>query len=349
MRTTHSFERIPLLNVSRTRDGPGDLPALKAEARQRLTVRGVLSSSPTTQALVDFVRVLSPLQIASPQTEASAKAENAVTFEARSEKIQTIATWIPASRQIMDDFAELASFLQSGLLYYTNLAEELQLLSGSGTGTDLDGLITQSDAFNTALLGSGWTRIDIIGDVIQQITVAKEIPPTFVILHPFDWWRMRLLKDSLGRYILGDPQTVVSPSLFGLSVVPTVSIASGTFLVGSGDPEACEIRDRQEAIVEISTEYSDYFVKNLVAVRCEKRLAFARRILLLFGVGFVFVPLVGLGCVLVYRDRTWFGLVVLWSHLFFLGGAIFLLTLSLFRWIWRWWLRLGKNYRRKKH
>jgi len=70
------------------------------------------------------------------------------------------------------------------------------------------------------LLGGGWTRLDIIGDVIQQITVAKEIPPTFVILHPFDWWRMRLLIDSLGRYILGDPQTVVSPSLFGLNSSP---------------------------------------------------------------------------------------------------------------------------------
>jgi len=39
-----------------------------------------------------------------------------VTFEAKSEKVQTIATWVPASRQIMDNFQELTSFLQSGLL-----------------------------------------------------------------------------------------------------------------------------------------------------------------------------------------------------------------------------------------
>ena len=38
---------------------------------------------------------------------------------------------------------------------------------------------------------------------------------------------------------------------------------------------ASEIRDRQEMIVEVSTEHQDYFVKNLVAIRAEKRLCLA--------------------------------------------------------------------------
>jgi HK97 family phage major capsid protein len=85
---------------------------------------------------------------------------------------------------------------------------------------------------------------------------------------------MRLQKDSFGRYILGDPQQpLVQSALFGLTPVVTTSIASGTFLVGGGQPVQAEIRDRMELVIEISTEYSDYFVKNLVAVRAEKRLA----------------------------------------------------------------------------
>jgi HK97 family phage major capsid protein len=50
-------------------------------------------------------------------------------------------------------------------------------------------------------------------------------------------------------------------------------IAPGSFLVGSGSPVAAEIRDRMEMTVEISTEHSDYFTRNLVAIRAEKRLA----------------------------------------------------------------------------
>ena len=249
------------------------IPGITLEARQTLTVRDLLSARPTTMQVVDFVKVNTPMAIASPQVEASAKAENAVMFSSVSEKVRTIATWIPASKQILDDFTELMGFINSTLPYYVNLAEEIQLLSGDNTGENLHGLITQAAAFNTGLLSSskGWNKIDIVGRAIQQITGAKELDPTFVVLHPNDWWEMRLTKDGFGRYILGDPQTNVRPSLFGLDVVYTTSIANGTFLVGSGNPVASEIRDRMEMQVEISTEHQDFFTKNLVAVRGEKR------------------------------------------------------------------------------
>jgi HK97 family phage major capsid protein len=248
-------------------------PGITLEARQTLTVRDLLSARPTTMQVVDFVKVNTPMAIASPQVEASAKAENAATFTSVSEKVRTIATWIPASKQILDDFTELLGFINSTLPYYVNLAEELQLLSGDNTGENLHGLITQAAAFNTGLLSStkGWNKIDIIGRAVQQITGAKELDPTFVVLHPNDWWEMRLTKDGFGRYILGDPQTNARPSLFGLDVIYTTSIANSTFLVGSGNPVASEIRDRMEMQIEFSTEHQDFFTKNLVAVRGEKR------------------------------------------------------------------------------
>lgn len=251
------------------------IPGITPEARQTLTVRDALTARPTSMAVVDFVKVSSPMGIASPVAEASTKPENAVTFTSSSEKIRTIATWIPATKQILDDFTELASFLQSSLTYYVNLEEELQLLAGDNTGENLHGIIPQASAFNTALLvpSQGWNKIDIIGRAIEQLTTAKEIPPTFVVMHPSDWWSIRLLKDSLGRFLIGDPQTSANARLFDLLVIPTTSITAGTFLVGSGNPAAAEIRDRAELQYEVSTEHADYFVKNLVACRAEKRMA----------------------------------------------------------------------------
>jgi HK97 family phage major capsid protein len=248
---------------------------ITVEARQALRIRDLLTARPTLMQVVDFVRVKQALSPASPVAEASSKFENALNFESKSEKVRTIATWIPATKQILDDFSELAGFINTSLPYYVNLEEELQLLSGDSTGENLDGLIVQASAFNTALLhaAAGWNKIDIVGRTIEQITAAKELQPTFIVLHPTDWWDIRLTKDQFGRYILGDPQTNVAPSLFGLDVVSTTSIASGTFLVGSGSPIASEIRDRMEMQVEISTEHADFFTKNLVAIRAEKRLA----------------------------------------------------------------------------
>jgi HK97 family phage major capsid protein len=259
------------------------LPGITPEARQTLTIADMLVRTPTTQAIIDFVKVNAGPAIASPQTEAADKGENSTTFTAASEKVQTIATWIPATRQVLDDMPELLMFLETMLPYYVNLEEEREILNGAGT-TDLHGLVTQATAYNTALTPAvgGWNRIDIIGRVIQQIMTAKELAPTFVALNPLDYWSIMLTKDSYGRYIMGNPQqpgiimqtggvSMNAPNIFGLVLVPTTSMTSGTFLVGSGSPIAVEIRDRMTMQIEIATQHSDFFTKNLVAVRAEKR------------------------------------------------------------------------------
>jgi HK97 family phage major capsid protein len=252
-------------------------PGIVTEARQTLKIRDLFSARPTTMQVIDFVKVSSPLAIASPVAEGSVKPQNSLSFTTVSEQVRLLATWIPATRQVLDDFTELMSFIQSSLPYYVNQEEELQFLSGDGTGQNIHGLIPQAAAFNAALLPSaakGWNKIDVIATAIKQINAAKEIDPTFAVLSTNDWWDMRLQKDGFGRYILGDPQTAVRPSIFGLDVVPTTSMAAGTFLVGSGSPVAAEIRDRMDMVVEISTSHDTYFTRNLIAIRAEKRVAF---------------------------------------------------------------------------
>ncbi len=252
------------------------IPGIVPEARQRLFVRDLLPQRPTTLQIVDFVRVSTPLTKGSPQSESNDKHENAMVMVAYSEKVRTLATTIPASRQVLDDLSELMAFLQVGLPYYVSLEEELQLLSGDGTGENLHGITVQASAFNTSLLSgtAGWNKIDLIGRAIQQIAEAKELPPTFIVLNPRDWWSIRLTKDAYGRYILGDPMEPAGvPNLFGLLPVATTSMSQGSFLVGSGSPIAIEIRDRMSMVVEIATQHSDFFARNLIMIRAEARMA----------------------------------------------------------------------------
>ena len=246
------------------------------EAQQELTIRNLLSARPTSMAQIDFIKVNAALSKASPQVESSAKTENAVTFTTAAALVRTIATWIPATRQILEDFVELMGFLMTNLPFQVNREEELQILSGDNTGQNLNGLITQAQSFDTNLLVAalGWNRIDILGRAIQQIQADNEVTPTFVVLHPNDWWAIRLTKDSYGRYILGDPQQpMANPNIFGLRVLVTSNITTGTFLVGCSSAVCQEIRDRSGMTVEISTEHSTYFTENKVAIRAEKRLA----------------------------------------------------------------------------
>ncbi len=266
--TAFGFATTGVLQIDR-------IPGVTIEARQMLTVRDLLFARPTTMSVVDFVKVSTPPSKASPIAEASEKFQNQTVFASASERIRTIATWIPGTKQLLDDLPELLGYLQTALPYYVNLAEETELLSGDASGEHLHGLITQAASFTTGLLpNSGWNRIDVIGRAVQQIAASNEIPPTFFLLNTNDWWNVRLTKDQFGRYILGDPQTTGNNiKVFGLDMVPTTSIAQGTFLVGSGNPAASEIRDRMDVTVEISTQHMDFFTKNLIAIRAEKRLA----------------------------------------------------------------------------
>jgi HK97 family phage major capsid protein len=252
------------------------VPGITLEARQKLTIEDVLASAPTTQAAVDFIKVNVPMSPASPVPEASVKPENQMGFTSLSEKVKTIAHWIPATRSVLDDLPSLMAAIQGSLLYYLALEVETQILAGDNAGEDLHGLIPQASEFNPTLLppaSAGWQRIDIIAAAIAQINEARELDPTFVVLNVVDYWALKLTKDSLGRYLLGNPNLPGNPQIFGLNLIYTTSIPKGIFLVGSGNPAAASVRNRMEAVVEISDSHASFFTSNLLAIRGERRLA----------------------------------------------------------------------------
>ena len=97
-------------------------------------------------------------------------------------------------------------------------------------------------------------------------------------MNPADWPDLRLLKDQNEGYIGGSPFSngPVQPgeSLFGKRVVVTTSISRGVALVGAFATGA-QIFRRGGLMVEASNSHSDYFQRNLTAIRAETRLALA--------------------------------------------------------------------------
>ena len=250
-------------------------PGIVPEARRTLRIRDLLTAIPTSMNAIDFVKVNAHAKVVSPQTEASAKAENEITFTTATANVRTIATWIPATKQVLDDFEGLEGFLRTSLAFAHDEEVEDQILSGNNTGQNLNGLTNQATAYTTSLTpaSAGWQKVDIIGRAIQQIASANEVAPTAVVLNPVDMWDIRLSKDNEGRYIFGNPNEGGPASFFGLTPVVSNAMTSGYFLVGSLAPNVAVVRQRQGLTIEISTEHSDYFTKNMIAIRAESRLA----------------------------------------------------------------------------
>jgi HK97 family phage major capsid protein len=261
------------------------VPGIVPGVTQRLTVRDLLSQGRTQSNLVQFSRELSATNNAAPQTGGSpnsgeniSKAESAFTFELDNAPVQTIAHWIPASRQILDDAPQLQDYLNSRLTYFLKLEEEAQLLSGSGSGNNISGLITQAHSFDTTPVSpSSDTYLDILRLAMLQVEDVSKLPPHAVVMHPRDVARLDRIKEtgsgiSSGSYIYSDPHSRTSPTIWGLPVVSSFSIGEGQFLVGAFKM-AAQIWDRSDATVEVSREHDDYFTRNMIAILCEERLA----------------------------------------------------------------------------
>jgi HK97 family phage major capsid protein len=247
------------------------LPGIVPVQFRQLRIRDLLRSAATTAASVDYVKVSSFTNAASPQVETATKAQSDMSLQAVQMPVRTIAHWIRASKQIMDDLPGLQEAVNTHLLYGLNLKIEAELLSGDGTGEHLSGLIPAATAFSTSLLGSGsWNRLDIIARAIQQAE-RSDYGVDSIVLHTDDFWSMALTKSTQGEYLFGEPGATTVPTLWGRPVAVTNSIASGTFLVGSS--QTALIRDRMEATIDISGNYNDDFVKNMLVILCEARLA----------------------------------------------------------------------------
>ncbi len=206
-------------------------------------------------------------------SETVQKPESDLDFELKTTPVVTIAHWVQASKQILDDAPMLASYIDGRLRYGLMYVEELQLLKGSGTGGNLDGIHTQATAFVPAFAVVMQQHIDELRLALLQAELA-EYPATGIVTNPINWARIELTKTSDGQYLFANPTQMSGPNLWGKPVVATQAMDEDEFLVGAFRLGA-QLFDREDANVLISTEDRDNFIKNLVTIRAEERLGLA--------------------------------------------------------------------------
>lgn len=252
---------------------PMQVPGIIMPGLRRLVIRDLLAQGRISSNSLEYVREEVFTNNAAPVAEKALKPESDITFSKQTANVKTVAHWIQASRQVMDDAPMLQSYVNDRLMYGLALKEEYQLLNGDGTGDNLEGINNVATDYDTALNVTGDTRADLIAHAIFQVT-ESEFSASGIILNPRDWHGIALLKDNEGRYIFGGPQAFTSNVMWGLPVIPTRAQDQGTFTVGGFDM-ASQVWDRMDASIEVSREDRDNFVKNMLTILCEERLALA--------------------------------------------------------------------------
>lgn len=236
----------------------------------------LIPREPTNSDTVEFVREGSHTNAGAPVSESTqtgagsgAKPESAMTLSVIQSPVQTVAHWIPATRQALSDAPRLMAIIENFLNY--GLLEELedQVLNGSGTAPNLTGINnytgTTAQAWDTNILTT--TR-----KARTKVRSTGRARPNAYVLNPTDWETIDLLQDNEARYFFGGPSQIGAPRLWGLPVVESEGISAGIGFVA--DWNLSRIWEREAPRVLISDSHADFFTRNMIAVLCEMRVAF---------------------------------------------------------------------------
>ncbi len=254
---------------------PNRLAGVLELPQRRLTVRDLITPGSTDSPNILYVQETGFSNNAAMVAEGGLKPQSDIKLTDKNVSTSVIAHWFRASKQILSDFPQIRSMIDGRLIYGLALKEEAQLLNGDGIGENLLGIIPQATAF---AIPAGYvaptpvTSIDRLRIAQLQAALA-EFPATGHVLNDIDWAAIETLKDSEGRYIIGNPQGSVRPTLWGLPVVATQSIAVGKFLTGAFRLGA-QIFDQWTSRIEVGFQGDD-FVRNKVTILGEERLALA--------------------------------------------------------------------------
>jgi HK97 family phage major capsid protein len=241
---------------------------------RRLTVSDLLATGTTDSSVVRYIQEATNVNAAAGVLEGDLKPESTITFAPVDEPVRKIATFLPITDEMLEDAAQLRSYLDGRLRLFVQHEEERQLLSGTGTAPQLRGLLQRTGIQTVAMAAAG-SIADTLYTAITNIRTNANVEPDGIVMHPTNFAKLRMTQVSGQGYAAGGPfDAQAANNVWGLPVAVTSAIAVNTALVGAFGTQAQVFR-RNGLTVEASNSHADFFQRNLTAIRAEERLALA--------------------------------------------------------------------------
>lgn len=203
--------------------------------------------------------------------EGGTKNQLAMNFTKKTAPVETVAAWLPASRQVLDDSPMLQAYIDGRLTYAVEKELEDQILFGTGADGELTGIMSTPGIGSVGAPEGTDTAIDHLRKAIAQVRLS-EYSATGIILNPSDWATLELEKGDDGHYIWVTVPNGGEMRLWRVPVIETTAMQEGQFLVGAFGLGA-QLWDRMQSTIRLSDSHSDYFIKNAVAILGEMRAA----------------------------------------------------------------------------
>ena len=190
---------------------------------------------------------------------------------AKTVALAKIASYMKESDELIEDAPWLADAINGRGMYQHELAVESYLI------TELSG----TSGIGTASL----LTPDGIFKAMMTVQTNSGFAADAIVINPADYANIRLRKDNSGQYLAGgfaygeygNGAVTLQPTLWGIPTVITSAVSQGTCFVGAFKAGGSVVRKNNGVIVDIANQNEDDFIKNLVTILIEERLALAVR------------------------------------------------------------------------
>jgi hypothetical protein len=186
--------------------------------------------------------------------------------------VEAIAAVVVVTRQLLEDQAAVASYIQNRLPLAVRQRLEQQIINGTGTGAprQLKGILNtsgiQTQAYSVSPADS------ILAGIVKVEKFASRVVNA-VLMNPADWEIIRKEKATDGHYVGGSWAVNLAPTIWGKPVVTNSYVPTGRAIVGDF-ATGCGLHVRSQLSLDIADRDWQLMSKNQVGLRAEMRGAF---------------------------------------------------------------------------
>lgn len=240
-------------------------------------IRNLIPQGSTSSDVVRFVKESGYSNGAATAAEGATIGQSDFDFTASDANVRKIATYFRISEEMLADTPQLTSYLSARAPEKLLSVEDTQILSGNGSAPNLSGIITDAADFDVSSGGAFYQSVeaanefDVLIAALNQLALSN-YDADYIMLHPTDFHKILLLKDSNNSYLKDQVYAGLQPAFMGVPVVVNTAITAGTFLAGNfGVGTQLWVRDNVgvEFFREDGTNVRDGFV----TVRVSERIA----------------------------------------------------------------------------
>jgi HK97 family phage major capsid protein len=257
---------------------PADrVPGYKYDPTRAVHIRSLIPQGSTSSDVVRFVKESGYSDGSAPKAEGATLGQTDFDMAADNNTVEKIGAYLRISEEMLADTPQLTSYISNRVPAKLLAKEDDQILNGNGTSPNLSGITVDAADFDESASAAFYQSInnanefDVIVAALNQLSLS-EYQADKIILHPTDFHKILLLKDSNNRYLKDQVYSGLQPTFMGVPVVLNTALAAGSFLLGNFS-QGTQLWIRDNVSVEFFREDGTNVRDGFVTVRCVERVA----------------------------------------------------------------------------